>query len=151
MRHAWRIRILWCLLVALPLAGLSSASVQMLGAAHFHHAAASPTPSVVMAGWTDFRRADGAHTTRRQEHSHASWHRHHHAPADPTVASIDGAAADTLLADSSPGYAGAVLTWALGARLELHAAGAALTRWPWPEAHRAESVATEPPERPPRA
>ena len=89
--------VLWCLLVALPVYGLSATLVPLLGSMHLHHS--SSAESDPMAGWQDFRRAVHATTVVPQPHSHSIFQRHHHAHDDASVLSLDHAASDT---SSSP-------------------------------------------------
>ena len=81
--------ILWLLMAAVPLCGLSGAVVELLGMKHFHQQAASGTVDP-MAGWRDFRRALPAVGVESYGHAHTAVQRHHHATVDATVVALDG-------------------------------------------------------------
>lgn len=104
--------IIWCLLAAVPIYGLSGTIVELLGARHVHatpvlSAVAADTDDV-MRGWQDFRRAtagmghghqhasDGSH---EPAHDHSALERHHHDRADASVVALDGGPADAAHAD----------------------------------------------------
>ncbi|MEO5737659.1 MAG: hypothetical protein ABIQ82_09395 [Variovorax sp.] len=79
--------LLWCLLLALPLQGLSAATIQLLGTNHTHRGMAAVAP--FMAGWQDFRRSPHWSDSPRPAHSHEWFQRHHHALDDASVVALD--------------------------------------------------------------
>ena len=84
--------VAWCLLVAIPVFGLSGTMVELLGANHIHRQVASADLGV-MSGWIDMRRASGAITVPHvHTHSHTAFARHHHDRDDDTVVALDGGA-----------------------------------------------------------
>lgn len=113
LQRSARSLVIWCLLAAVPVYGLSGTIVELLGSSHMHVALdATARPSDPMAGWQDFRRAspamdraeghghahlaDGSHAA---PHAHAGLERHHHDRADASVVGIDGGPADAAQAD----------------------------------------------------
>lgn len=89
-RRTARPFVVWCLLVAVPVFGLSSTLVELLGANHVHRQVAS-AESDAMSGWVDIRRASGVITVRHvHSHSHSAFARHHHDRDDETVVALDG-------------------------------------------------------------
>lgn len=97
--------IVWCLLVSVPLYGFSASLIAVLGSTHVHvgsvqvAALVEPPPAAVnrdsagngsMLILEDFRRVSSAHPPTLHAHSHSAFERHHHAPDDATVRSLDG-------------------------------------------------------------
>ena len=92
--------VLFCVLVAVSLYGVTSAVVTLLGSYHTHTSAdAGEAAGMVLE---DFRRIDHAYDTlgltRPHMHaeSHLSLQRHHHDSDDATVQSIDAGAEDPV-------------------------------------------------------
>lgn len=91
--------VIWCLLVALPVFGVSGTLVELLGPLHVHRAALVTAPADPMAGWVDMRRAAGLTTIRNVHgHTHGLFARHHHDRVDADVVALD---AGVLQADAS--------------------------------------------------
>ena len=80
--------VIWFLLVAIPLCGLSATLASMLGASHFHRDVASS--EIGLEGWTDFRRSDHVSDGTPRRHTHNFFQRHHHDRNDATVVALDG-------------------------------------------------------------
>lgn len=116
--------VVWCLLIALPVLGLSSAAVGLLGVSH-HHSEAQRSASA-MGAWQDFRRTAHAPPSQLAEHSHASLLRHHHAGGDASVVALDSDAADALQGEAAP----VTLMFALGALDDTRHAPPVDVRWP---------------------
>lgn len=93
-QQATRRFVVWCLLVAVPVFGVSGTLVEMLGANHAHRAAAtllSQGGGDVMHGWVDMRRASvAAGAPRGHSHAHSLFARHHHDHDDASVIALDG-------------------------------------------------------------
>ena len=106
--------IVWCLLFALPVYGLYSSVVVLLGTKHFHTSVASElaAPAVL----ADFRRIGQALHTTPAAHAHTSFARHHHAPTDASATAIDAAAdGESLSGESGSGGSVHQLVALLGA------------------------------------
>ena len=116
--------VVWCLLFALPLVGLSSVAVGMLGASH-HHTEAQRSASVVL-GWQDFRRTAHAPPSEPAAHSHAALLRHHHAGGDASVVALDRDGADALQSEAAP----VALMFAFGEPADTLHAEPVVVRWP---------------------
>lgn len=145
---SWQRQIVWCLLFALPLAGLSSVLQSVFGSTHFHR---QSQPAVsALADWQDFRRVDHAFALGHPAPGHATWSRHHHAVADPTVASIDGGSADTVLGEAASSSSGSPMVWAIGAGFEIRKPAGSALNWPRLVHESVASRTTDPLERPPR-
>lgn len=75
-----------CLLVALPLFGLSGLVSAILGPVHYH---ASAVPAATdlgpMAGWRDFRRTEHVADSTFHVHDHSKLGRHHHDATDASL------------------------------------------------------------------
>ena len=101
LRHSRSVRrlIVCCLLIALPLGGLSSVMVQMLGASHFHQLA---SPVGTMTGWQDFRRAAQLQAATPSVHAHSLFERHHHVRGEVSVVALDGANGDSPSGNTAP-------------------------------------------------
>ena len=82
--------IVWCLLFALPVYGLSSSVVVLLGSKHFHTSAVPELAARAMLA--DFRRIGQAVDTAPATHAHTWFARHHHAPTDASATAVDAAA-----------------------------------------------------------
>lgn len=110
--------IVWCLLVSVPLYGFSASLIALLGSTHVHVASVQvaalfdPPPAAVKPGSAvtgsmlileDFRRVASAHPPAPHAHSHAALERHHHAPDDATVRSLDGGHHDGAGSDDGGG------------------------------------------------
>ena len=94
--------IVWCLLFALPVYGLSSSVVALLGFKHFHTSVASElaAPGVL----ADFRRTAQAVNTAPAAQAHTWFARHHHAPTDASATAVDAAAdGESLSGESGSG------------------------------------------------
>lgn len=139
--------VVWCLLVALPVYGLSGALVQMLGAQHVHLRMAAGQDS--LAGWEDFRRSlpHRVAAATAHAHGHAAFERHHHAPDDASVSALGGTSSDD--AGSSPAGASA-LVLALAPQAPLPLPGATRADWPSLALLPIHSCDTARLERPPR-
>jgi hypothetical protein len=104
-RHAGLCQwVLWCLIYALPLQGLSGVVAQWLGAQHFHR-------EVAVSAFAD-----------HHHHGHAAVQRHRHTVTDATVIAI-GVDAGNGEADltSLPGAWGSLAGTCASARLHLQA------------------------------
>lgn len=92
-RHALqaaRRLVIWCLLVAVPVFGVSGRLVELLGPLHVHRAALVSSAADPMAGWIDMRRAPGMTTVSHlHSHSHGLFARHHHDRGDADVIALD--------------------------------------------------------------
>lgn len=82
---------MWCLLLALPLCGLSTSLVELLGSRHVHRSVVV-AGDAGMQGWHDFRRGGHPSGARAAAHSHPDglFERHHHDLADASVVALDG-------------------------------------------------------------
>ena len=91
--------IVWCLLLALPLCGLSTRLVELLGSRHMHRAVV--VADAGMEGWQDFRRGGhhGTGAAHAPVHSHGFFERHHHDRADDSVVALDGEAAGMTVSE----------------------------------------------------
>lgn len=96
-RYLWqttRRLVAWCLLVAVPVFGVSGTLVEMLGANHAHRSSTislSQGGADVMHGWVDMRRASiPTAVPRGHSHSHSVFARHHHDHDDDSVIALDG-------------------------------------------------------------
>lgn len=147
--RSWRRRIVCCLLVALPLGGLSSSLVELLGPYHFHRQV--QTSLSALADWQDFRRVDHAVTAGRPVAGHSALHRHHHAPSDVSVAAVGGRSGDGVLGEGNASFDGSPLAWALGGEIEIRPPSVSACHWPGLIAAAEASCDTDPLERPPRA
>jgi hypothetical protein len=86
--------LVWCLLVTLPIYGISATVTQWLGPLHFHMSPSSIDDE--LADWQDFRRVDHisdatirSHThSFMSGHSHSELARHHHFAGDPTLIAL---------------------------------------------------------------
>lgn len=154
LRHSRSLRrlIACCLLIALPVGGLSSVMVQMLGASHFHPLA-SPLGTIgTMNGWQDFRRAAHLQDATPWVHAHALFDRHHHAPGDATVVALDGANADSPSGNAaSSEIAGVGLALRADDGIGPRPPGAVAAPWPRFDAARFKSCDLPRLERPPQA
>ena len=141
--------MLWCLLLALPLEGLSVATAQMLGANHFHRGMAMVVSS--MDGWTDFRRASHVSDSPRRVQSHAGVQRHHHAFDDVSVVSIEAQIGESPF-DTASGAASAIwLVFAPASGLQVPRADPMRSSWPRPAVAAIQSGDVRRLERPPQA
>ena len=136
--------VVWCLLFALPVFGLSSAAVGMLGASH-HHTEAQRSASV-MLGWQDFRRTAHAPPSEPAKHSHAALLRHHHAEGDASVVALDGDAGDALQGEAAP----VTLMFAIGEPAATRHAEPVAVRWPGAAPGAIQSAHARRLERPPQ-
>lgn len=116
--------VVWCLLFALPVLGLSSVAVGLLGASH-HHLEAQRSASAI-GSWQDFRRTVHALPSPPADHAHAALLRHHHAGGDASVLALDSSAGDALQGEAAP----VTLMFALGAPSESLLAPPVEVRWP---------------------
>ena len=139
-----------CLMVALPLCGLSASLFQVLGPLHVHRADAVAQVGLdELDGWQDFRRGGGrAVRPRPHTHAHGMFERHRHDPADASVIAIDGAAGADVDALS---LAFLSLTFASADGLAWTLPGPAGTAWPVSATPDFESHTGALPERPPQA
>lgn len=92
--------VLFCVLIAVSLVGMTSTVVTLLGNDHTH--TRSDISEVHGRALEDFRRADHQYDTlgptrpQAQAHAHLLLQRHHHDRNDATVQSIDAGADDAL-------------------------------------------------------
>lgn len=170
--RAW---LLWLLMLAVPVYGLSSTQLRVLGPAHWHagppNTAASPSNAA--AGWLSpvVQWVDGTWATVQQwreqahlrahalgqGHRHGTAHRHvglqhhAHAPSDATVRVLDGA--DPQLSDRVAHASLGAALLPLAPQPEGWALPAATSAGVWPgvPAARWASASPEPALRPPRA
>lgn len=141
--------IVWCLLFALPVYGLSSSVVVLLGFKHFHTSVASElaAPAVL----ADFRRIGQAVNTAPAAHAHTSFARHHHAPTDASATAVDAAAdGESMSGESGSGGSVHQLVALLGA-LHFRQPEARSFDWLATPPGPASSRDPQPLERPPRA
>ena len=130
MREA-RHLVVWCLLFALSIYGLSSTIVQLVGATHIHRQVVSSADP--MAGWVDPHR--GPHSARmtfshRDAHSHSLFERHHHDANDVTVLALDGTVTESAATDSGSSSTGStVLVLALTGELRIDPAVSTELDW----------------------
>ena len=136
--------VVWCLLFALPMLGLSSIAVGMLGSSH-HHAEAQRSASA-MRGWHDFRRTAHAPPSQPAEHAHAALLRHHHAGGDASVVALDGDVAEALQGEAAP----VPLMFALNQPAEPLHAEPVVMRWPGADAGALQTAHARRLERPPQ-
>lgn len=158
VRRRLQIALVWCLLVSLPLMGLSSALTGLLGPQHFHRdALVRSAPPLQLISWLRqvpvlaelraMRQRAHAESHRTGEaHSHLS--RHHHEASDTSVVELDGGGAAEGAATAEP-VGLPLLALATGIRLWL-IDGLSLA-WPQHPAHAYRSAATVRQERPPKA
>lgn len=146
----WAQRLtLWCLLLALPLQGLSAATTQMLGTHHAHRSMAAVAPS--MDGWQDFRRAPHWSESPRPAHSHEWFQRHHHAIDDGSVVALDAQSGE-FAGDVGSGAASAIwLVFSSAGGLFVPGAAVMRSNWPKLEAAAIQSCDAKRLERPPQA
>lgn len=167
-KHPARWLLAWCLLIALPLCGLSWTLAQLLGPAHFHaiETVAAAVAADPMQGWQDFRRVDhlgdpafreraraDAHA-QPDAHAHADPTRHHHRH-DVETTSVVPIGADDHDANAGEGAApaGVTLAFVLEAACLPHPAlhESLCAGWPADRAGPIQSCDTRRLERPPRA
>jgi hypothetical protein len=160
--------LVWCLVALLPWLGLGLVQQQVLGPLHVHAAPAAASlqpgaePLLAALDWwwaqvlqqTHARQhahaAAAAHAhAPGHAHGHRAWQRHHHAPADTSVISLQ-VPGDSLGAQAA---AASLLLPMLGLpadSLRVAAASARPLGWPRAEAARFSSWGLAPPLRPPR-
>ena len=142
--------VLWCLLLALPLGGLSAATAQMLGAKHLHRGMAVVVVSS-MDGWQDFRRSPHLSDTPRPAHPHAGFQRHHHGIDDATVVALDAQVGESP-ADVGSGTACAIwLVFSPSGGLDVPQADLMRSSWRRPAVMAIQSCDAKRLERPPQA
>ena len=141
--------IVWCLLFALPVYGLSSSVVVLLGFKHFHPSVA---PELAAPGaLADFRRIGQAVDTAPAAHAHTSFARHHHAPTDASATAVDAAAdGESMSGESGSGGSVHQVVALLGA-VHFRQPEARSFDWLAPAPGPASSRDPQPLERPPRA
>lgn len=144
--------VVWYLLIALPVYGLSATLVQLLGASHVHVRTVQAAAS--LDGWHDFRRAV-ARTERHAAvhlHAHAAFARHRHARDDVSVVALDARAGDhgAAAADASSSDGSATLVFALAGTAEPCQPYSRLVGWPRAEPVTPAGREVMPAERPPR-
>ena len=146
--------VLWWLLVALPVYGLSSSIVALLGASHYHRDVAAAAVTHAMDGWQDLRRGAGLRDAALPVHSHALLQRHSHAQGDSSVVTLDGGAGDGLMSGgAAEASAGSATLLALGAAdpIEIAAPCARPLAWARFVSDPLKSCDSQRIERPPRA
>lgn len=93
LKRSFRPLLTWCLLVAVPVYGVSGTLVELLGANHVHRQAAlsvTVAKADPMEGWVDMRRASSSSHGAQHDHSHSVFERHHHDQTDESVVALDG-------------------------------------------------------------
>ncbi len=136
--------LLWLLLLALALMGLTVTRQQALGSLHRHDQATVQGPST-LASVTASLASDWLNRWRQQQrwghgalplhmatdvpHTHGDLERHHHAAGDPSVESIDGAAD---AADNATTTGMVLLTAVATPSRALVVLAVAAERGPWP-------------------
>jgi hypothetical protein len=156
--------VVWCLLLALPVYGLSGTIIQLIGPVHFHRAidrldlAASLVGTDSNLVLQDFRRADSGVKTmsavERHELSHRQhpFARHRHAPDDTSVVVIDGSPEQALSEGDTVASAGsACLSLAVGNGFRLNAPRCTAFAWRRAMVSALPDLTPIPPERPPKA
>ncbi len=95
-RHA-RWLVLWCLLLALPVQGLSGVLLQWLGAQHRHQAEVADAGALTTGWELRFRSAMAGYASpalafrpaqQPADHGHGVFERHHHAADDASVLAL---------------------------------------------------------------
>lgn len=120
-RSAGQWVVLFCVLVAVSLYGVTSTVVAMLGSDHTHTMAESN--EVYGMVLEDFRRADHGYETlgpmrpHTHFHSHLSLQRHHHDANDASVQSIDAGANDAVGDGAAASATGALMMMICGCGL----------------------------------
>lgn len=145
--------VLFCVLVAVSLYGVTSAVVTLLGSYHTHTSAdVGEATGMVLE---DFRRADRSYDTlgpirpHTHDHSHLSLQRHHHDPNDASVESVDAGADEPLGDGATASVIGAVVMMVCGV-LTVVAPFALPVRWSLARCPAIPSGHAHPLERPPR-
>ena len=142
--------IIWCLLAAVPLCGLSTTLAQVVGPNHVHRSAASAVDS--MAGWNDFRRTQQVTTVLPKPHSHSIFERHQHERDDASVVALDHAAGDaTGSAETSTSACAGALSFALASASPWFTLDAPKGEWSARVQVNLSGRETPPLERPPKA
>lgn len=93
--------VAWCLMLLLPLLGLSVTLTFVLGPLH-HHKVSTVSAGDSMMGWSDLRRVADAAPLSLSAHAHNSLGRHLYDRGDRTVVRVDPDLQDALEGDSSP-------------------------------------------------
>ena len=124
--------VVCCLLVALPVYGVSGTLVELLGPNHVHRATgASASVTDPMSGWVDMRRGFSTFTALRHVHTHSLFQRHHHDREDASVVAVDGGSLEGAAADDGGAGASAHLLALTGA---VAVGEGERLRFPWPSA-----------------
>lgn len=133
--------LLWLLLLAMPLHGLSAAMIGLLGQRHFHDAV--PAHALGRALWQP-----GVDVDTRHDHAHGALQRHHHARDVSGVIALDPWSPEAGIDVGSSSAAPSMLAPPPSARLLVHNDGH--TPWSLRDTGRFVSWSSEPPERPPK-
>ena len=145
--------VLFCVLMAVALYGVTSTVVSLLGSCHTH----TPADAGEAAGMVleDFRRVDHGFDTlgltlpHTHAHAHLLLQRHHHDPNDATVQSVDAGAEDPL-GDGAVASAIGALAMMVCGLLTVAAPLARSGRWSLAGCPALPSGHAHPLERPPR-
>ena len=125
--------VVWCLLLAVPLYGLSSSITQMLGASHFHRAASAQVGELgAMHGWQDFRRMNHVADAVFAQHTHDALGRHHHAAGDAGVVEVGADSHGEPLGDAGVS-AGAAFVFVAGEAVDVVATASSTCSAGWAE------------------
>ena len=144
-----RTLVLWLMLAALPVQGVATLLVGLLGASHQHSRVTrvEPTPP----GLQDVRRLAYEVRAAAPAHSHSLWLRHHHSTADDTVIALDDTAQDPA-SDGAVANAPQLTLCTQGACANsVAAAGATGAAWPGFLGQPWDGPAAIPLDRPPKA
>jgi hypothetical protein len=153
LRASLRRWVLCCLLVALPIYGLSGTLVQLLGPMHFHVAPASAP--VTLAVDLTLDTAATSHLTPDQlhelSHRQEAFTRHFHAAADASVVVLDAAGEAGALDGGASASGSACLVLAIADLPRLGEPSCAPLPWRTGDRPAIASADLLPFERPPRA
>jgi len=144
-----RTLVLWLMLAALPVQGVATLLVGLLGASHQHSRVTRVEQ--ISPGLQDVRRFAYDVRAAAPAHSHSLWLRHHHSTADATVTALDDTAQDP--ASDGAGTSAAQLTLCTpgACATSVAAAGATGTTWPGYLGQPWDGPAAIPLDRPPKA
>lgn len=145
--------VLWCVLAALSLSGVTSVVVTLLGSHHTH--TSDDVDEAAGMVLEDFRRLDRGYEAlslaRGHAHAHTVLQRHHHDSDDATVHSLDAAAEESVGDGAAASAIGALAMMLCGfALLMVTAPLARSVRWTRRECPAIPSGHAHLLERPPR-
>ena len=142
-----------CLLVALPLCGLSTLLSTLLGPMHLHEpAAVAAVDAGSMAGWQDFRRVNHVTDSVVHVHDHSKLGRHHHDSTDAGLVIVGAGDHDDSTDGAAAGATGTIVMAASeAASLQLPAPSNDSLDWLAPAACQFQSCDSRRLDRPPIA